>query len=32
MLRKLESEDRQEETIANEDEENEDIWKLLDSI
>ena len=30
MLRNLESEDREEETYANED--NEDIWKLIDSI
>ena len=33
MLRNLESEEnREEETIANEDEDNEDIWKLIDSI
>ena len=33
MLRNLESEEnREEETIANEDKDNEDIWKLIDSI
>ena len=33
MLRNLESEEnREEETNANEDEDNEDIWKLIDSI
>ena len=33
MLRNLESEEnREEETIAKEDEENEDIWKLIYSI
>ena len=32
MLRNWESEDREEETPANEDEDNEDLWKLLDSI
>ena len=33
MLRNLEAEDnREEETSANEDQGNEDMWKLLDSI
>ena len=33
MLRNLESEEnREEETNANEDKDNEDIWKLIDSI
>ena len=32
MLRNLEAEQREEETSANEDQANEDIWKLLDSI
>ena len=29
LLRNLESQEREEETITKEDEENEDIWKLI---
>ena len=33
MLRNLESEEsREEETNANEDEDNEDIWKLIEKL